>query len=249
MMRLYRLGMMIVLGIVMLAACGGQAPAAPTEVATITDDGPTSTPTEPTAVATDAPAPAATRVGADYVLLLPREAAVPAGWLINPSPAYETRQPAPGDTYRYACQDLTARSVGQASVGYRSLEGLPNVFIEYVIYPTAEAAAEALADMQTATADCGEFTIGEGEGATQAAFAPLEFPAHGDAGFAAALSTQSAQAGGLLTHVVKVRQGHVIIGISHANTAGGDPPDMALTESLVALAAGNLADGPAAPGP
>lgn len=243
-MRAYRLWGMIALGIVLLAACGGQTPAAPTATAAIiTDDETTPRPS------IAAPTVAATRVGANYVLLLPREAAVPAGWLINPSPAFETRQPAPGDTYRYACRDLPARSVGQASVGYRHLEGLPNVFIEYVIYPTAELAAEALADMQAATDACDEFTIGEGEGATQATFAPLEFPAHGEAGFAAALTTQAAQADGLLTHVVKVRQGHVIIGVSHANAAGGDPPDLALTESLVALAVSNLADGPAAPGP
>jgi len=247
-MKRYRLWGMIGLAIVILAACGGQAPAAPTAAATIiTDDGPTPLPTD--AAPTVAPTAVATRVGADYVLRLPREAAVPTGWLINPSPAFETRQPAPGDTYRYACQELTARSVGQASVGYRSLEGLPNVFIEYVIYPTAEAAAEALADMQAATNACDQFPIGEGEGATQAEFAPLEFPAHGDAGFAVALATQSAQTGGLLTHVVKVRQGHVIIGISHAGAADGEAPDLALTESLIALAVSNLADGPAAPGP
>lgn len=245
-MRTYRRWGLIVLGIAMLTACGGQTPAAPTAAAVITDDGPTATPVaSPTAL----PPPAATRVGADYVLLLPREAAVPAGWLFNPSPAYETRQPAPGDTYRYACQALTARSIGQASVGYRSLEGLPNVFIEYVIYPSAESAADALADMQAATAACDTFTIGEGEAVTQATFAPLDFPAHGDAGFAAALATQSAQTGELLTHVIKVRQGHVIIGVSHANAAGADAPDLALTESLVALAVSNLADGPAAPAP
>lgn len=247
-MKGYRLWGMIGLAMALLTACGGQTPAAPTaESEIITDDGLTPLPSSDAPTA--APTAAATRVGADYVLRLPREAAVPAGWLINPSPAFETRQPAPGDTYRYACQDLPARSIGQASVGYRHLEGLPNVFIEYVVYPTAEAAAAALADMQAATNECGQFTIGEGEGATQAAFAPLEFPAHGDAGFAATLATQSAPTGELLTHVVKVRQGHVIIGVSHANAAGGDAPDLALTESLVALAAGNLADGPAAPGP
>lgn len=247
-MKEYRLLGVIVLAIVMLSACRAQPPAAPTAVANIiTDDGPT--PQPPVAAPTVAPPAVATRVGADYVLRLPREAAVPAGWQMNPSPAFETRQPAAGDTYRYACQDLTARSVGQASVGYRHLEGLPNVFIEYVIYPTAEAAVEALADMQAATNACGQFTIGEGERATRAAFTPLDFPAHGDAGFAAALATQSEQTGGLLTHVIKVRQGHVIIGISHANAAGSDAPDLALTESLVALAVGNLADGPPAPGP
>ncbi len=246
-MKANRLWWMMGLGIISLVACGGQIPAAPTAVAEIitTDE---AAPPPAIAAPTLAPTAAATRVGADYVLLLPREAAVPAGWLVNPAPVFETRQPAAGDTYRYACQELPARSVGQASVGYRNLEGLPNVFIEYVIYPTAEIAAEALADMQAATNACGQFTIGEGEGATQATFEPLEFPAHGDAGFAAALATRSAQTGGLLTHVVKVRLGHVIIGVSHANAADGEAPDLALTESLVALAVSNLADGPLAPG-
>lgn len=236
----------------LLAACGrsagvqespamSSAPAAATLPAAAT---PAPLPSPSSSVAT----PAATRVGADYVLLLPREAAVPAGWVMNPTPAYESRRPQPGDTYRFGCLDLTARSVGVATVGYRNLEGLPNVHIEYVIYPTAEDAAAALADMQRATVECPTFTIGEGDGATAAAFGPLDFPPYGDAGIASTLHTESDLTGSLLTHMIKIRRGHVIIGIHHANYAGEPPPDRALTESLAALAVGNLADGPAAPG-
>ena len=145
-----------------------------------------SVPTDPApeatvALPTVAAVPAPTRVGVDYVLLLPREAAVPVGWAMNPTVNYDTRQPQPGETYHFACRDLTARSIGAASVGYRSLEGLPSIHIEYVVYPTAELAAAALADMQSAVEACPEFTIGEGDGATSAAFSPLDFPAYGDA--------------------------------------------------------------------
>ncbi|MBP6786251.1 MAG: hypothetical protein KA170_01580 [Candidatus Promineofilum sp.] len=195
------------------------------------------------------PVRAATRVGADYVLLLPREAAVPADWVMNPVPDFETRRPQPGDTYRFACRDLPARSVGIATVGYRHLEGLPSIHVEYVIYPTAEEAAAALADMQAAVEACAEFTIGEGDGATTATFSSLDFPAYGEAGFAAALGSQSPVAGSLLTHMIKARQGHVIIGLSHSTYAAEPPPDPALTESLLSLAVNNLAGGPTAPGP
>ena len=224
-------------------AVGPPGPAsfvAPTAVAAATD--------APTAAPTAAPVRAATRVGANYVLLLPREAAVPADWVMNPAPDFETRRPQPGDTYRFACQDLPARSVGIATVGYRHLEGLPSVHVEYVIYPTAEEAAAALADMRAAAEACAEFTIGEGGGATAATFSPLDFPAYGDAGFAAVLDTESPVSGSLLTHMIKVRQDHIVIGVSHSTYAGATPPDNALTESLVALAVNNLADGPAPPG-
>lgn len=252
--------------VALLAACGGEPaagiPATPaaTQRATAPTEPPSTAatqrataPTEPLATAAPSEAlpvtpPAATRTGSEYVLLLPREAAVPAGWAMNPAPAFKTRRPQPGDTYRFACQDLTARSVGIANVGYRSLEGLPSIHIEYVIYPTAEAAAAALADMRQAVDDCAEFDIGAGAGAISAAFSPLDFPAYGDAGFAAALRTDSPITGALLTHMVKVRQGHTVIGINHANYDGEAPPDAALTESLVALAVGNLRDGPVAPG-
>jgi hypothetical protein len=231
-----------------VAGCGGQplgggTTAAPTPVALSSTADATAT-VAPPAAAT----PLATRVGADYVLRLPREAAVPAGWAMSPAPDYEVRQPQAGDTYHFACADLPARAVGQASVGYRSLEGMPSIHIEYVIYPTVDSAAAALEDMLRTTADCETFTIGEGEGATTATFTPLAFPAYGDAGFAAALRTYSPVTGELLTHMVKVRRGHVVIGISHANYADEPAPDAALTESLVALALNNLADGPAAPG-
>lgn len=198
----------------------------------------TATPTASTATA------AATRPGADYILELPREAAVPSGWIMNPAPDFEERRPEPGDTYRFACLDLPARSVGVASVGYRHLEGLPNVYIEYVVYPSAESATAALEDMLRASQQCTEFNIGEGDGATTAAFSPLDFPAHGEAGFAAELRTDSPVTGALLTHMVKVRSGHVVIGVSQSNYTGESPPDLALTESLVALAVDNLADGP-----
>ena len=199
--------------------------------------------------ATPTPLILVTRVGSDYVLLLPREDAVPAGWAMSPLPDFQTRAPGPGDTYRFACRDLPARSIGIATVGYRHLDGLPSVAIEYVVYPSADAAGAALADMRDAAESCGPFTIGQGDSATAAVFAPLDFPALGDDRFAAALSTGDDTAGDLLIHVVKVRQGHVVIGISHTTYAGEAPPDAALTESLVKRAVDNLGDAPQPAGP
>jgi len=256
----------LLIAILLLSACAGQAVVRPTiapttgaAVALATPDASTPPPAtvppttgpagtlpppatlaaEPTTGAAASPAattPVATREGATYVLSLPREAAVPADWLMNPPPAFQTRSPGPGDVYRFACLDLPARSTGLASVGYRSLEGLPNVVIEYAVYPSAAEAGAALADMRRAAAECAAFTIGEGEGAIQAAFAPLDFPAQGDDSFAAALTTSGPTTGDLLTHVIKIQRDHVVIGISHANAAGGPPPDAALTESLAQLA-------------
>ncbi len=193
--------------------------------------------------------PAATRTGADYVLRLPREDAVPAGWAMSPQPNFETRAPRPGETYRFACRDLPARSIGIATVGYRHLDGLPSVAIEYVVYPTAEDAAAALADMRAAADTCGDFTIGSGDAATTASFAPLEPPAGGEESFAAALTTANAVSGDLVTHLVKVRQNHVIIGVSHSARAGDAPPDEALTRALIETALSNLRDGPRPSGP
>ena len=187
--------------------------------------------------------PLPTRVGSDYVLLLPREDAMPAGWAISPPPDFQTRASGPDDTYRFACRDLPARSIGIATVGYRHLDGLPSVAIEYVIYASADDAAAALADMRAAVETCGDFTIG----ATEAAFTPLDFPELGDDRFAAALTTGGG--GDLLTHVVKVQQAHVVIGISHSTYTTEAPPDAALTRALVERAIENLRDGPAPTGP
>lgn len=226
------------------AAGGATTTTAPTpataEPASEAADSATVTPTSP---------PAATRVGSDYVLLLPREDAVPTGWAINPPPDFQTRAPGPADTYRFACRDLPARSIGIATVGYRHLDGLPSVAIEYVIYASADAAAAALADMRAATETCGDFAIGQGEAATAAALAPLAFDPLGDDSFAAALTTGGDTTGGLLTHVVKVRQGHVVIGVSHTVYADQAPPDAALTRALAERAVENLRDGPGPTGP
>ena len=202
------------------------------------------------ATGTPAPtvAPAVTRTGADYVLRLPREDAVPADWRMSPLPDFQTRSPQPGDTYRFACRDLPARSIGVATVGYRHLDGLPSVAIEYVVYPSAEEAAAALADMREAAESCGDFTIGAGDSASSARFAPLDFAA-GEDGFAAALSTDNEATGPLLTHVVKVRRDHVIIGVSHSAAAGASPPDVDLTRGLIETALDNLRDGPRPSGP
>lgn len=220
----------------------------PATVAAPTPPPPATPPTaSPTPVAPAAPA--ATRTGADYVLRLPREDAVPANWAMNPVPDFETRAPQPGETYHFACRDLPARSIGVATVGYRHLDGLPSVSIEYVIYPTAEDASAALADMRAAADACDDFTIGSGDAATAAGFTPLEPPAGGDEGFAAALTTVNAVSGDLVTHVVKVRQSHVIIGISHTARAGEALPDEALTRMLIETALDNLRDGPRPTGP
>lgn len=192
--------------------------------------------------ATVAPGAAPTRIGAEFVLRLPREDAVPGDWLMSPQPGFEARDPQPGATYRYACLDLPARSTGVASVGYRHLDGLPSVHVEYVIYPSAEEAAAAMADMRRATEECPTFAIGEGEGAIEATLAPLDFPAHGDESFAVALTTNATTTGELLTHAVKILSGRVVVGINHAAYAAEPPPDATLTESLAALVVQSLAD-------
>ena len=203
----------------------------------------------PDADATATPLPLATRVGSEYVLLLPREDAVPTDWAMSPPPDFQTRTPGPDDTYRFACRDLPARSIGIATVGYRHLDGLPSVAIEYVVYASADAAEAALADMRAAAEECGDFAIGQGNNATAATLAPLAFDALGDAHFAAALSTRSDTSGDLLIHLVKVRQGHVVIGISHTAYADGATPDAALTRALAERAVANLRNGPAPTGP
>jgi hypothetical protein len=168
---------------------------------------------------------------------------------MNPLPDFQTRAPQPGDTYRFACRDLPARSIGIATVGYRHLDGLPSVSIEYVVYPSVGDASAALADMRGAAETCGDFTIGAGDGATAAAFSPLDFPALGDDRFAVALSSDNPTTGPLLTHVVKAQHGHVIIGISHTAGADQPPPDTALTRALVERAIENLSEGVPARGP
>ena len=266
-MRRRDLALLAVAGHLLLAACGAPAAendstvtalptatAAPPTATRLATASPAAVPPSPTAAveatraATAAPA-AATRVGADYVLLLPREAAVPAGWVMNPVPDYEARSPAPDETYRFACRELPARSVGLASVGYRSLDGLPRVRIEYAVYPSAEAAGAALADMQAAVAACPEFTIGEGDSATAASFSPRDFPTIGDEAFAATLSTSNATTGDLVTHFAKVRQGHVVISIFHAGDPAAEPLDNTLMEDLAGVAVSNLAGGPPPPQP
>jgi hypothetical protein len=210
---------------------------AATTVPTVVEATPSPAAPTPTAASLAMP----TRIGAEHVLRLPRESAVPANWIINPAPAFERRDPQPRQTYRYACLNLPARSIGVASVGYRHLEGMPNVYIEYVIYQTAEDAAAALADMRQATEACASFTIGEGESAIEATVVPLDFPAYGDDSFALALET-SAPTADLVTHAVKVLTGRIIIGVNHAAYADDLPPDAALTESLVEVALENLAN-------
>ena len=254
-----RTSALIALTLLLLSACGGNtaAPAASIRGTAALSPAPLSTATTvsaptavPAAVPSRSPTPPAlaTRVGADYVLRLPREDAVPANWAMSPLPDFQSRTPQPGDTYRFACRDLPARSIGIATVGYRHLDGLPSVAIEYVIYSSAADAADALADMRAAAETCGDFALGPG-GATTAAFAPLDFPELGDDRFAVALPTSGEAGGDLLTHVVKVRQSHVIIGISHTTYAGETPPDDALTRALVERAIDNLRDAPQPVGP
>ena len=248
-----RTSALIALILLLLSACGGNtvAPSASIRGTAAPSPAPLSTATAvPAAVPSPSPTPPAlaTRLGADYVLRLPREDAVPANWAMSPLPDFQSRTPQPGDTYRFACRDLPARSIGIATVGYRHLDGLPSVAIEYVIYSSAADAADALADMRAAAETCGDFALGPG-GATTAAFAPLDFPELGDDRFAVALPTSGEAGGDLLTHVVKVRQSHVIIGISHTTYAGATPPDDALTRALVERAIDNLRDAPQPVGP
>lgn len=226
----------------LLAACGRLSispPANPTATPAIASPPPPGTPSP---LPPSPPPPAATRTGAEYVLRLPRESSVPTGWLMNPPPDFQPRNPQPGATYRFACRDLPARSTGVATVGYRSLEGMPSVHIEYVIYPSAGEAEAALSDMRAAVDACPTFTIGNG--ATTASLGPLDFPDYGDRSFAAALATENETTGGLVTHLVKVQSSHVVIGVNHSRYAGEEPPDAGLTAALIETALALLAEVP-----
>lgn len=141
--------------------------------------------------------------GGVYVAGLLRPGDVPAGWQMDRAPQYVARSPEPGEMYSFACDQLPARSTGVATVGYRSLEGLPSLTVEYVIYATAEDAAAALAEMRATAESCGTFTVTAAGGEVSARMTPLDFPAGGDASFAVALETASAATGDLLTHVIK----------------------------------------------
>lgn len=250
--RLVRVLLPIVVA-VLLAACGGAddaalspettMPTAPAAAAT-TPPEPTAAPNQSEAAAgiqPGEPVPAdivATAVavhgeGGVYVANLPRPADVPAEWLMDRAPQYEARSPRPGEKFRFACEDLPARSIGAASVGYRSLEGLPSVSIEYVIYPSAEDAAAALADMRAAAERCGPF---EALAGVAAQIQPIPFPELGEGSFAAELASDSEATGSLLTHVVKVRQGPVIIGVNLSANGAEGPPDQAISAALARLA-------------
>ncbi|MEZ4517970.1 MAG: hypothetical protein R3C44_14515 [Chloroflexota bacterium] len=175
--------------------------------------------------------------GGVYVANLPRPGDVPSGWLMDRSPHYQARTPEPGETYRFACRDLPARSTGVATVGYRSLEGLPSVSIEYVLYPSDEAAEAALADMGEAAETCGEFgaQLSGLTGGVQARITPVDYPAFGEGTFAAVLETDSEATGPLVTQVIKIRQGNVVAGINHVVSAGEAEPDPVVGEALSEL--------------
>lgn len=172
-----------------------------------------------------------------YIARLPRPADVPEGWLMDRTPQYEARSPLPGDTYRYACQQLPSRSIGLASVGYRSLDALPSLTIEYVIYPSAADAAAALAEMRQATGACPEFAISSEPGAEpNARLSLLDFPSLGESSFGAMLATSTEVTGDLVTHVIKIQEGSVVVGINHANWGDQPPPNREITERIAELA-------------
>lgn len=171
-----------------------------------------------------------------YVSRLPRPSDVPAGWRMDRTPRYEERTPAPGDTYRFACEELPSRSIGLAAVGYRSLDALPSMTIEYVVYPTVDDAADALEDMRRAIVNCAEFALGgDAEAPPDASLTPLDFPAYGTDSFAAALATDTSATGSLLTHVIKIQSGNVVVGINHANWGDQPPPEAAITEQMAGI--------------
>ncbi len=232
---------------VMLAACA-TSPVAPASEPVATESPPMPAPAMPTAV--PEPEPTASRAdepgaagalafdeqAAYYVSRLPRPSDVPAGWRMDRTPQYQERMPAPGDTYRFACEELPARSVGLATVGYRSLDALPSMTIEYVIYPTAGDAADALEDMRRAMTACPEFAIrGDADDTPDARFTPLDFPDYGSGSFGAALETETSATGSLVTHVIKIQRGNVVVGINHANWGDQPPPDAAITEQMAGL--------------
>lgn len=177
-----------------------------------------------------------------YISRLPRPSDVPAGWRMDRTPQFEERAPAPGETYRFACEELPARSIGQATVGYRSLDALPSMTIEYVVYASDEDAAAALAEMRAATETCEQFALsGQAGDPPDAAFLPLDFPSFGGDSFGAALTTDTAATGSLLTHVIKIQSGPVVVGINHANWGDQPPPEAAVTEAMARLTLDYLA--------
>lgn len=234
----------------MLVACAAE-PATNESATTLGDDAspppalPTATAATPTSDAEE-PAPAGALAldeqAAFYISRLPRPADVPAGWRMDRTPQFQERSPAPGESYRFACEQLPARSVGLATVGYRSLDALPSMTIEYVVYPTEGDAAQALADMQQAAETCEQFALsGQAGDPPDARFAPLEFPSFGSSSFGAALTTDTETTGALLTHVIKIQSGNVVVGINHANWADQPPPETAVTEAMARLTLDYLA--------
>lgn len=176
--------------------------------------------------------------GGTFVAKLPRPNDLPAGWLLSASPRYEERTPEPGDTYSFACQALPARSVGVASIGYRQIEGLPGLSVEYVVYNSAEDASAALEDMRRAATACPDFVIelGGAVGEVAATIEPLQAAELGDGSFAMLLQTSAALTGDLTTRVFKVRQDNVVIGINHSALTGEPVPGAALGEAVARLA-------------
>ncbi len=201
---------------------------------------------EPSTAVGDEPAAAGALAfdeqAAYYVSRLPRPADVPTGWRMDRTPQYQERMPAPGDTYRFACEELPSRSVGLATVGYRSLDALPSMTVEYAVYPTADDAASALEDMRRAALACDEFAIrSDDDGPPNARLTPLDFPDYGSSSFGAALETDTSATGSLLTHVIKIQRGNVVVGINHANWGDQPPPDDAITEQMARLTLDYLA--------
>lgn len=213
------------------AATAATQPTATLSSPTASPAGPSPSPTR----AAEAPRP-----GAEHVLKLPREDSVPADFLMARLPDYQVRNPSPSDTYRFACQDLPARSIGVATVSYRHLSGLPSVSVEYVIYPDPAVAGQALADMQDAMRQCPNFTIGEGTERT-ATLAELALPPLGDSSFAMTLSTEGPTTGSLETQALKMLVGEYVVGINYVDYATRQPGDSNLLESVAHAALQALA--------
>lgn len=247
-MRFIRVALTSVLLSLIFISCRQEL--SPSPVATFSSDAARSTvatqesltttiPTETASIPAEV-TPVPTRLGANYVLQLPREDTVPAGWAMDRRPDFRVPDRQPGDTYRFACLDLPARSIGTASVGYRNLEGMPSVTIEYVVYDSAESAAAALADMKSATESCGEFELGAGDSATTARLSIMEFQPFGEESFAASLESTNDINGELTTHLLKILQDNIVIGITHATFTADTPPDNNLTILLADTAVRNL---------
>lgn len=181
--------------------------------------------------------------GAGLIAQLPRLEHLPAGWQVTQRPRFAARMPQPGDTFRFACRDLTSRTIGSASVGFRRSASPLTLTIEYLVYPTPEDAESVLADIRDAAAACPAFdmpNVDDPAAPLPATLTLLPDPALGEQALAATLLIHVSDAAQSETHFYRIREGAYLIGVYQSGEAATAPPDPALTAELARIAGENL---------